>query len=580
MALSPMMEHYLTIKENYKDCIVFYRLGDFYEMFFEDAIKASEILGLTLTGRDCGLKERAPMCGVPFHAADLYISKLVAAGEKVAICEQMTEPNGKNLVEREIVRIVSAGTVTNDELIDAKTNNYLLSLYLTKHEAAIAWADITTGDFYAESFICNDVLLSLINEMVRISPVEIIANRNAIETLSETPVFAQGVLPKISVFTESEFDEKIAQKTLKEQLNVKDLTVFGFKSDKDVSVIPAGALVAYLKETQKNALYNINTVNIVDGNEFMLIDQNAVRNLELTRSLREGKRYGSLLWVLDKTKTSMGARLLQNWILSPLTDKDEIDRRLNGVESLYNDTVIRKSVSDVLSSVKDIGRISGKISNGNVNPKDCIALSYSLSALPNIRFQLLGIRSDFIEDIVNDFYDYGDVVSLIEKAIYVDRTEETDEKRKIQTKKTVRYIKEGYNAELDELRSLASGGVKEIDAIEAKEREKTGIKTLKVSYNRVFGYYIEITNSFKDRVPFDYVRKQTLANAERYVTQELKELEEKVLTATEKAEILDAKLFAEIKEQLIERAKSWARSASSAARSPGARRCWGRGAAS
>ena len=556
MALSPMMEHYLSVKEKYKDCIVFYRLGDFYEMFFEDAVKASDILGLTLTGRDCGLKERAPMCGVPFHAADEYISKLVSVGEKVAICEQMSLPNGKELVERNVVRVVSAGTVTNDELIDSKTNNFLLSIYMFAGKAAIAWADITTGEFFAEKFTEKDVLLELFNELVRIAPVEIIANSEAEDTLKDAPVFVQGVLPKLNLFTESEFEQKIAVNTLKAQLNVKDLSVFGFDGDRDMSAVPAGALVAYLKETQKNALYNINSVKIVSENDFLVMDNNAVRNLELVKTIRDGKRYGTLLWVLDKTKTGMGARLLQRRLLSPLVDKEKIEYRLNGVESMYNNTVIRKSVAENLSSVKDIGRIAGKISNGNVNTKDCLALARSLSLLPNIKFQLLGIESECVADIVNALSDYSDLVALIDRAINdADNEPDAAERNYIQTgkKDKPKYIKDGYNAELDELRSLAKGGKGRIVELEQKERERTGIKTLKLGYNRVFGYYIEITNSFKDKIPYDYIRKQTIANAERYVTEEIKDLEEKIISATEKAEILDAQLFAEIKTWLTKK---------------------------
>ncbi|MBR0190382.1 MAG: DNA mismatch repair protein MutS [Clostridia bacterium] len=543
MALSPMMSHYMTVKEQYKDCIVFYRLGDFYEMFFDDAVKASEILGLTLTGRDCGLKERAPMCGVPFHAVDLYISKLVAAGEKVAICEQMSEPNGRELVERNVLRVVSAGTVTNDELIDAKTNNFLLALFVQGKKAAIAWTDITTGEFFARKFVSGDVFADLFNELVRISPAEIIACREAEEKLSGAPLFVQGVLPKINAFTESEFERGIAVNTLKNQLNVKDLKIFGFIDD-DISVIPCGALISYLKETQKSVLYNLKAVKLLDDKEFLMMDSNAIRNLELVKTLRDGKRYGSLLWVLDKTKTSMGARMLSGWILSPLADINKINYRLNGVESFYNNTLIRRSLADILSSVKDVGRLAGKISNGNLNPKDCLALSKSLAVIPNIKFQLSGIADEYVSDIISKLSDYSDVVALLDRAI-ADEDIEDDNKNK--KNKVVKYIKEGYSKELDDLRALAGGGKSALSEIESKERERTGIKNLKIAYNRVFGYYIEVTNSFKDKVPYDYIRKQTLTGAERYITEELKNLEEKILSAVEQAEVLELKLFGEIK---------------------------------
>ena len=550
MALSPMMNHYMTVKEQNKDCIVFYRLGDFYEMFFDDAIKASEILGLTLTGRDCGQKDRAPMCGVPFHAADIYISKLVAAGEKVAICEQLSEPNGKELVERKVIRVVSAGTVTNDELIDAKTNNFLLAIYMCDDKASIAWTDITTGEFFAKSFVDGDVYGDLFNELVRISPAEIISNREAEEKLSNSPLFIQGVLPKINSFTESEFERTIAVNTLKKQLNVNSLEIFGFNGEYDIATQPCGALISYLKETQKSVLYNLNSVKILNEKEFLMMDANAIRNLELVKTIRDGKRYGSLLWVLDKTKTSMGARMLSSWILSPLTDVGKINYRLNGVESFYKNTLIRQSLSDILASVKDVGRLAGKISNGNLNPKDCIALSRSLAVIPNIKFQLSGIDDEYVSEILVKLSDYTDVVSLLDRAI---AEEKAPDDKKTKEEKVVKYIKDGYNKELDELRALACGGRDALREIENKERERTGIKTLRIAYNRVFGYFIEVTNSFKEKVPYDYIRKQTLANAERYVTEELKNLEEKILTAVDRAEMLELKLFGEIKAGLTKK---------------------------
>lgn len=560
MALAPMMSHYMTVKEQYKDCIVFYRLGDFYEMFFDDAIRVSEILGLTLTGRDCGLSERAPMCGVPFHAVDVYISKLVAAGEKVAICEQLSEPSGRNLVERQVVRVVSAGTVINDELIDAKTNNFLLSIYLSGKNAAIAWTDITTGEFFAKRFISGDVLSDLFNELVRVNPAEIIANREAEETLIDAPLFTQNVLPKINAFRESEFEINIAAATVKKQLGANNVEIFGFIGENDIALSPCGALIAYLKETQKSVLYNIDSVHIVDDKDFLMMDSNAMRNLELIKTLRDGKRYGSLLWVLDKTKTSMGARMLASWVQSPLKNIDKINYRLSGVESFYNNTVIRQSIADILSTVKDVYRLAGKISNGNLNTKDCLALSKSLAVIPNIKFRLSGIENEYVGDIISKLFDYSDVVTLLDSAIADDVTDDTNKKAE-KSEKPAKYIKKGYSQELDELRNLASGGIGALREIENKERERTGIKTLRIAYNRVFGYYIEITNSFKDKVPYDYIRKQTLANAERYVTEELKELEEKILTAVDRADMLELKLFGEIKTWLIKKVDDLKRTA-------------------
>lgn len=547
MALSRMMSHYLQVKEKHKDCFVFYRLGDFYEMFFDDAIKASEILELTLTGRDCGLKERAPMCGVPFHAADMYISKLVSAGYKVAICEQLSEPNGKELVERDVIRVVTAGTVTSDELIDAKSNNFLLAVYSGKNEFAIAWADITTGEFFAKSFTDGDKTGDLMNELIKISPAEIIGNREACENLAEYPVFTQKILPRINEYTASEFYYANAEETVKNQLKIAALSSVGF-TENDITVIPSGALISYLKETQKSLLININSVSVLNKRKFMMLDLNTVRNLEIIKTLRDDKKYGSLLWVLDKTKTSMGARKLQSYLLSPLHDADKINYRLDGVESLFNSALIRQSLCEILSGVKDVGRITGKIANGNLVPKDCVALSKSLSNLPSIKFQLSGVESEIISDIIVDLGEYSDLTALLDRAVCDGNVEEPIRKRQNDIKP--KYIKEGYNAELDELRDLASGGQKSVDAIEEREKARTGIKNLRVGYNRVFGYFIEVTNSFKEKVPYDYQRRQTLAGAERYVTEELKDLEEKVLSAVEKAEELEQRLFGEIKAEL------------------------------
>lgn len=541
MALSPMMQHYLQTKEKLKDCIVFYRLGDFYEMFFDDAIKASSLLDLTLTGRDCGLEERAPMCGIPFHAADMYISKLVSLGEKVAICEQLTQPGGKELVKRDVVKIVTAGTVTNNELIDDKSNNFLASVYIKNNKFAISWVDITTGEFLVRDFNGKNALSDLLDSLVRISPVEIISNNEAQETFNNSPLVVHGVLPRFQAFTESEFNLNNATNTLKSQLNVLTLDAFGF-SDCDECVCSSGALVSYLHETQKHALININKIKRENTEKLMMLDINAIRNLELTKTLRDGKRYGSLLWLLDKTKTSMGARKLQNLILSPLNDIDKINYRLDGVESLYKNTLIRQSLQNSLSAVKDIGRITGKISNGNLTAKDCVSLRTSLELLPNIKFQLVGIDAQFICDIVNNLNDFSNTVNLLKNAI-VDEPPNN--------MKDGGYIKNGYNTELDNLRSMGTNSKSMIAEIENRERENTGIRTLKIGYNRVFGYYIEVTNSFKDKVPYNYLRRQTLANAERYVTEELKELEVKILSSDEKALQLENTIFTAIKEHLI-----------------------------
>ncbi len=555
MALAPMMQHYLQTKEKYKDCIVFYRLGDFYEMFFDDAIKVSRLLDLTLTGRDCGLEERAPMCGVPFHSSELYISKLVQLGEKVAICEQLTTPNGRELVQRDVIKVVSAGTMTNNELLDERTNNFLGSVYIKEEKIAFAWADITTGEFFVRNFSGENSMSELLDVLVRVNPVEIISNSRAEEIFREAPLITHGVIPKFYAFTESEFNVHSARKTLEIQFNVLSLSSFGIENDEEC-ICSSGALVAYLKETQKHALSNINSIKKENLTEFMMLDVNAIRNLELVKTLRDNKRYGSLLWLLDKTKTSMGARRLQSWILSPLNDISKINYRLDGVENFFNNTLVRQGLSNTLGAVRDVGRIAGKISNGNLTPKDCIALKNSLEAIPSIKFQLLGLTSEFIGDINQNLGDFGDTVNLLERAISNEASANL---------KDGGYIKEGYNAELDEVRKFSKNSKACIAEMENLEREKTGIKALKISYNRVFGYYIEVTNSFKDKVPFNYIRRQTLANAERYITEELKELENKILSSEERLLKLENALYVEIKEYLLNKIEDLQSSASAIA---------------
>ncbi len=542
MALAPMMQHYLQTKEKYKDCIVFYRLGDFYEMFFDDAIKASKILDLTLTGRDCGLEERAPMCGVPFHSADTYISKLVQCGEKVAICEQLTEPNsnGRQLVERDVIKVISAGTFTNSELIDSRTNNFLGSVYIKNNKIAFSWADITTGEFFVRSFSGENSMAELLDVLVRVSPVEIISNARAEEMFRDAPLVIHGIIPKFFSFTESEFSLISARKSLENQFNVLSLSAFGIDNNEEC-ICSAGALIAYFKENQRHALKNINSIKKENVEEIMMLDVNAIRNLELVKTLRDNKNYGSLLWLLDKTKTSMGARKLQNWVLSPLSDVNKIKYRLDGVEAFYNNTVARQVLSNTLGGIRDISRLAGKISNGNLNPKDCIALKNSLELIPSIKFQLLGIQTSFIDNILNNLGDFTETVKLLSNAIDEDASANI---------KDGGYIKKGYNAELDELRDYSENSRKCIANIENAEREKTGIKTLKIGYNRVFGYYIEVTNSFKDKIPFNYVRRQTLTNAERYITEELKEIEDKILSSNERFIKLEAQLYSEIKDYL------------------------------
>ncbi len=537
--LSPMMQQYQQIKAQYPDCIIFYRLGDFYEMFFDDAVKASAMLDLTLTGRDCGLETRAPMCGVPFHSADSYISKLVSLGEKVAICEQFKNPADKNLVNREVVKVVTAGTVS-DEFLDDKSNNFLMSVYCGIKKASVSWADITTGEFFTQTFEGINYLSELTDVLVKYSPTEIISNNSANNIFCNSPLVLQGILPKFTVIAESEFNIELALNCLKKQLNVKTLSVMNIKDD-DLCICSAGALISYLKQTQMHALINFNTLKKVDKKDNMMLDQNTIRNLELIKTLRDGKKYGTLSWVLDKTKTSMGARKLQSWIVSPLSNLNQIEYRLDGVEAFYNDNLTRQTLLESLTGFRDIGRISGKISNNNLVPADCVNLSNSLSVLPSIKFQLSGISSQIINDINERIGDFSELAKLLSMAI-VDPINDKEEDGQ--------YIKSGYNEELDELRSFSKNSKDALSELVEKERELTGIKGLKAGYNRVFGYYLEVTNSVKDKVPYYYQRKQTLTNGERFVTEELKELEVKIYSCEDKANKLELELYNQILEIL------------------------------
>ena len=523
MALSQMMRHYLEMKEKYKDCILFYRLGDFYEMFFEDAKKVSSLLDLTLTGKDCGLDERAPMCGIPYHAADGYIAKLVSMGERVAICEQLSDPKeaGRGLVDRDVVRVVSAGTLIDDSMLDA-------------------WADITTGEFSAAEFSGETAMDDAVAQLVRLAPAEIICNEEMLLSSKELKEIRHNQLPSFSCYVPWAFNVRHAEKNLLEQFGTRSLAAYGI-AGRENCISAAGALIEYLRETQKRALTNINSIKVVNRDRFMVLDGIAVRNLELVRSNAEGKKYGSLLWLLDKTRTGMGARLMNRMILSPLRDLSAIEYRQEGVAELFDASVVRMGLADTLKEVKDVERLSGKISNGNFTPRDCVALAASLNALPSVRFQLSGFTSGILSDIADGLPDMKELADTLSSAI-------ADEPPALM--KDGGYIREGYSRELDELREIGKNGKALILDVEVRERERTGIKNLKVGYNRVFGYYIEISNSFKDKVPADYIRKQTLTTGERFITEELKNLEEKILTSSERALKLESELYAGLLDEL------------------------------
>ena len=536
MALSPMMEHYLSMKEKYKDCVLFYRLGDFYEMFFDDAVRVSKLLDLVLTGRDCGLKERAPMCGIPYHAADGYIAKLVSMGERVAICEQLSEPGAGKIVERDVIRIVSAGTVTEESQLDERRNNFIACVCKLDGGYALAWADITTGEFNVSEEDTKDAALS---SLVNVSVAEVICNDAMLMEVKDDVEAQRGSLPAFSCYLPQAFVLQAATRCVLDQFRVASLDALGLSAHPN-AVCAAGALLEYLRDTQKHALQNLTSVRFVDAGENMELDAIAFRNLEILKNNAEGKKYGSLLWLLDQTKTGMGARKLVSMLCAPLGSRAEIERRLDAVEELYKGTVIRMGLADMLGGVRDIERLTGRVSNGNLQPRDCLSLASSLSAVPNLKFQLTGFSSALIREISDDLIDPMPVVKLLESAIAPEAT----------TLKEGNYIRRGYNEQLDELRAVKDDGKSLVLELETREREKTGIRTLKVGYNRVFGYYIEVTNSFKDRVPYSYVPRQTLANGVRYTTEELKELEAKILGSSDAATRLEEHLFGEIVEML------------------------------
>ncbi len=543
MALSQMMQHYLQVKEKYKDCVLFYRLGDFYEMFFEDAVRVSALLDLTLTGRDCGLEERAPMCGIPFHAADTYIAKLVSLGERVAICEQMTDPKAsKGLVEREVIRVVSAGTVIEEEMLKEGQNNYIACLFKAGEKVAVAWADITTGEFFAEEFQGERSVEEAVGRLVNLSVAEIICNEEMLLAAKDKKEVKHGLLPAFSCYLPWAFNVKHAEKNLLEQFHALSLGGFGL-SGKDNLIGAAGALLEYLKETQKRSISVISNIKVLQKEGAMLLDSIAVRNLELTKNNADGREYGSLLWVLDKTKTGMGKRLLSRMLLAPLQTVEEIRYRQEGVEELYNAAVVRVGLSELLREVKDVERLSGKISNGNLQPKDCVALAKSLRVLPSIRFQLTGFTSNIIGDIEGGLPDMKELADLLSAAI-VDAPPAL--------MKDGGYIREGFHPELDELRRLRGSGEQVLKDIEEREKERTGIKTLKIRNNRVFGYYIEVSNSFKDKVPAEYIRRQTLTTGERYITEELKLLEDKIVSSEGKALEIEERIYKQLLSVLTE----------------------------
>ena len=543
--LSPMMKNYLQTKEQYKDCILLYRLGDFYEMFFEDAERASRILDLTLTGKNCGLEERAPMCGVPHHAVDAYIAKLLAAGEKVAVCEQLTEPNPKSreLVQRDVVRVITAGTVMDTGILEDRRSNFIASV-CAGDRVGVSLCDLTTGDVFVTECDGTGYVKDLQEFLVSYKPAEIIANEIACQTSQLLDCVKAGYVPEFSPYEESAFDKRIAKEKLLSHYKLSTLDGFGLQG-KQFAINACGALLQYLRDTQKRDLPHLKAVKYVDRNKFMSIDVKTRKNLELTVSFREGKRKGSLLWLLDKTETSMGARMLADWVDRPLQRPAQINARLDGVDELYHSFLLRSKICQTLHAIYDIERLVGKVAYNNVTPKDCLALKHSLMMLPSLKQLLAECKSKIIRDVDNSIEALPEITALLEKAL-IDEQERQD--KKIPSDE---YIKKGYNAELDEVYDMSSNGGARIAKLGEEERERTGIKNLKLGYNKVFGYYFEITNSLLHLVPEHFIRKQTLTNGERFVTPELKELEEKMLTSFEQKDKLQKALFDDLRSKLL-----------------------------
>ncbi len=536
--LSPMMQHYMETKKEYPDCILFYRLGDFYEMFFDDALTVSKELEITLTGKDCGLSERAPMCGVPFHALDSYLYRLVQKGYKVAIAEQMEDPRqAKGLVKREVIRVVTPGTITSSQVLDETKNNYLMGIVYMDGIYGISTADISTGDFMVTEV---DSDRELFDEINKFSPSEIICNNAFYMSGVDMDELKNRYQVVISALDSRFFGEESCRRILMEHFKVGALVGLGLE-DYATGIIAAGAVMQYIYETQKSTLEHITTVTPYSTGQYMVIDTSTRRNLELVETMREKQKRGTLLWVLDKTKTAMGARLLRACIEQPLIHRDEIIKRQNAVEELNMNYISREEICEYLNPIYDLERLIGRISYKTANPRDLIAFRSSLEMLPYIKRILGEFNSELLAELGRELDPLQDIFQLIGDAIVEDPPI------------TVReggIIKDGYNQEADKLRHAKTEGKNWLAELEAKEKEKTGIKTLKVKFNKVFGYYFEVTNSFKDQVPDYYIRKQTLTNAERFTTDELKQLEDIIMGAEEKLVSLEYDLFCEVRDKI------------------------------
>lgn len=537
---TPMMQHYLKTHEEYKDCILFYRLGDFYEMFFDDAKVVSKELELTLTGKSCGAEERAPMCGIPYHAAETYLTRLVKKGYKVAICEQVEDPKlAKGMVKREVTRVVTPGTTLNAQALDETKNNYIMCIAYIGDHYGISSADITTGDYYVTEV---DSERKLLDEVNKYQPTEIICN----EAFYISGIDIDDMKNRMGIVVYSldawYFSDETAQMTLKDHFKVRDLEGLGL-ADYDSGVIAAGALLKYLYETQKTTLSNLVAIHPYTTGKFMIIDSSTRRNLELVETLREKQKRGSLLWVLDKTRTAMGARTLRSFVEQPLIERAEIEERYDAIDEFNTNAITREEIREYLNPVYDLERLITRVTYQTANPRDLIAFRNSIHMLPPIKTLMSDFQSPLLKRLYEQLDTLDELYELIERSI----AEEPP-----LTLHDGGILKEGYNEEVDRLRKAKTDGKSWLADLEAKEREKTGIKNLKIKYNKVFGYYLEVTNSFKDMVPDYFTRKQTLANAERFITPELKELEDVILGAEDKLIVLEYELFREVRQKVAD----------------------------
>ena len=544
---SPMMQKYLETKEQYKDCILFYRLGDFYEMFFDDAILVSRELEITLTGKDCGQAERAPMCGVPHHAAESYIAKLIAKGYKVAICEQLEDPKtAKGIVERGVIRVVTPGTIVESNMLEERKNNFIMSIYKSGIYYGISVCDISTGEFYSAQIKDDQNFPLLLDEIARYTPSELLVNSMMSDCTEEMSKIKERFTAYITKFNDKFFIAD--QETIRLRFNIvdsnnKEITDLG---DKELALNSINALIEYVEQTQKTALDHINKITMYNISKYMSLDINARRNLEITEKMRDKSKKGTLLWVLDKTSTSMGGRLLRRWLNDPLIDVVEINKRLSAVKELKDSIMLRGDIIESLKKVYDIERLAGKMAYGNANARDMITLKNSLAKLPELKNILSNCNESYLKECFENLDELQDIFQLIDVAIVEDPP---------MTVKDGGIIKLGFDEEIDKLKTATTDGKKWIIDLEADEREKTGIKNLKVGFNKVFGYFIEVTKSNLNMVPDRYIRKQTLTNAERFITEELKNLENQILGAEEKVVNLEYNAFTLIREEIAKNIK-------------------------